>query len=152
MDRGVRRRHPLAEGLRAASGAHSSSDTEHDSPSSSRLPLARGQGLVCATAIPLCACVDSCTALAAAWLPGVATGWLCPARSSHWARILYPLLQDRPSNRGRVRGTRPTRHTGSHPKLTPRLGSTRSTLANLLVSMSRYGGLAQAHMRVCTWS
>lgn len=39
-ERGVRRRH-LGEGLRAS--AVSSSDTEHDSPSS-RLPLARGQG------------------------------------------------------------------------------------------------------------
>ncbi|KAH7105757.1 glycosyltransferase family 39 protein [Auriculariales sp. MPI-PUGE-AT-0066] len=46
MDRGVRRRHPLAEGLRVGSGHHSSSDTEHDAPSiiAPRLPLARGQG------------------------------------------------------------------------------------------------------------
>lgn len=42
-ERGVRRRHPLAEGLRAT--GQSSSDTEHESPSA-RLPLARGQGAV----------------------------------------------------------------------------------------------------------
>ncbi|EJD47938.1 glycosyltransferase family 39 protein [Auricularia subglabra TFB-10046 SS5] len=40
MERGVRRRHPLAEGLRQS--AQSSSDTEHESPQ--RLPLARNQG------------------------------------------------------------------------------------------------------------